>query len=85
MLVPLLRLSTFSQSNKSTTSDLIDRIPNAALTWRLSAVREVVFSGFQLDLYSAEEKAFAYWYASRLMGAHLAALEDMFSVVPEGG
>ena len=57
------------------------QIPNAALVWRLSTVREVVFSGFQLELYTAEEKPFAYWYASQVIEAHLSCLDNMFPLL----
>lgn len=59
-------------------------IPACALVWRLSVVREVVLSGFQLELYTSEEKPFAYWYASQVIEAHLACLDDMLLAVPPG-
>jgi len=61
--------------------DIVMQIPNAALVWRLSTVREVVFSGFQLELYTAEEKPFAYWYASQVIEAHLSCLDNMFPLL----
>jgi hypothetical protein len=59
-------------------------IPACALVWRISVIREVVLSGFQLELYTSEEKPFAYWYASQVMEAHLACLDDMLPAVPPG-
>jgi N-alpha-acetyltransferase 35, NatC auxiliary subunit len=64
---------------------ILYHIPNAALVWRLAIVREVIFSGFQLDLYSADEKPFAYWYAAQVIEAHLTCLDEMASVIPQGG
>ena len=55
-----------------------------ALLWRLSVVREVILSGFQLELYAREEKCFAYWYAAEVMDAHLGCLDNLTSIVQEG-
>ncbi|KAJ7700787.1 Mak10 subunit, NatC N-terminal acetyltransferase-domain-containing protein [Mycena rosella] len=60
---------------------IMKHIPACALVWRLSVVREVVLSGFQLELYTSEEKPFAYWYASQVIEAHLACLDDMLLAV----
>ncbi|KAF8162736.1 Mak10 subunit, NatC N-terminal acetyltransferase-domain-containing protein [Crassisporium funariophilum] len=60
---------------------LITRLPNVALIWRLSIVREVILSGFQLDLYAPEEKSFAYWYAVQAIEAHLSYLDDLLHLV----
>jgi N-alpha-acetyltransferase 35, NatC auxiliary subunit len=63
---------------------LIARLPDVALLWRLSVVREVILSGFQLELYSREEKSFAYWYAVEVIDAHLSCLDNLTSIVQEG-
>ncbi|KAJ7119014.1 Mak10 subunit, NatC N-terminal acetyltransferase-domain-containing protein [Mycena epipterygia] len=63
-------------------TEIMKHIPACALVWRLSVVREVVLSGFQLELYTSEEKPFAYWYASQVIEAHLACLDDMLLAVP---
>ena len=55
-----------------------------ALLWRLSVVREVILSGFQLELYCRDEKPFAYWYAADVIDAHLSCLDNLTSIVPEG-
>ncbi|KAJ7891358.1 Mak10 subunit, NatC N-terminal acetyltransferase-domain-containing protein [Mycena olivaceomarginata] len=60
---------------------VMKQLPACALVWRLSVIREVVLSGFQLELYTSEEKPFAYWYASQVMDAHLACLDDMLLAV----
>ncbi|KAJ7290144.1 Mak10 subunit, NatC N-terminal acetyltransferase-domain-containing protein [Mycena rebaudengoi] len=62
-------------------ANVAGHIPACALVWRLSVVREVVLSGFQLELYTSEEKPFAYWYLSQVLEAHLACLDDMLLVV----
>ncbi|KAL0563501.1 N-alpha-acetyltransferase, non-catalitic subunit [Marasmius crinis-equi] len=61
---------------------LILKIPSAALLWRLSTTREVILSGFQLELYNAVERPFAYLYASQVIEAHLSTIDDVKSVVP---
>jgi N-alpha-acetyltransferase 35, NatC auxiliary subunit len=63
---------------------MIARLPDVALLWRLSVVREVILSGFQLELYSREEKSFAYWYAVEVIAAHLSCLDNLTSIVQEG-
>ena len=55
-----------------------------ALLWRLSVVREVILSGFQLELYGREEKSFAYWYAVEVIDAHLSCLDNLTSIVQDG-
>jgi len=64
---------------------LLTRLPDIALLWRLPIVREVVLSGFQLDLYSEDERAFAYWYSVRIMEEHLDCLDNLLLGVSEGG
>jgi hypothetical protein len=63
---------------------LIARLPDVALLWRLSVVREVILSGFQLELYGREERSFAYWYAVEVIDAHLSCLDNLTSIVQEG-
>ncbi|KAF7324457.1 hypothetical protein MSAN_02517700 [Mycena sanguinolenta] len=62
-------------------TNVMKHLPACALVWRLSVIREVVLSGFQLELYTSEEKPFAYWYASQVMDAHLACLDAMLLAV----
>ncbi|KAJ7215317.1 Mak10 subunit, NatC N-terminal acetyltransferase-domain-containing protein [Mycena haematopus] len=62
-------------------SNVMKHLPTCALVWRLSVIREVVLSGFQLELYTSEEKAFAYWYASQVIDAHLVCLDAMLLAV----
>lgn len=64
--------------------NIIKQIPSAALLWRLSTVREVIFSGFQLELYTSEEKPFAYWYAVQVIDSHLSCLDSLLLVVEKG-
>ena len=47
-------------------------------------MREVILSGFQLELYGRDEKSFAYWYAMEVIDAHLSCLDNLTSIVPEG-
>ncbi|CAK5263962.1 unnamed protein product [Mycena citricolor] len=62
-------------------SQAVYHFPKCVLLWRLSVVREVVLSGFQLELYTSEEKSFAYWYASQVLHAHLECLDELLSAV----
>ncbi|KAF8172074.1 Mak10 subunit, NatC N-terminal acetyltransferase-domain-containing protein [Pholiota molesta] len=63
---------------------LLAQLPTVALLWRLSIVREVVLSGFQLELYAPGERAFAYWYAAQVIEAHLNCLDNILPVVQRG-
>jgi hypothetical protein len=59
-------------------------MPDAALHVRLEAAREIVLSGFQLELYAAAERPVAYWYAKRILEADAEVLGRLLEVVPEG-
>ncbi|KDQ59783.1 hypothetical protein JAAARDRAFT_33351 [Jaapia argillacea MUCL 33604] len=60
---------------------IIKAVPKAILVWRLSIIREIVFSGFQQELYMADERASAYWYASRVLECQLNVLDDLLGFV----
>lgn len=62
----------------------VDVLPNLALHGRLSVTREVVLSGFQLDMYTAEEKAMAYWYVGQVLAVHVECLASLLSAVLRG-
>ncbi|KAG7086374.1 hypothetical protein E1B28_002334 [Marasmius oreades] len=63
-------------------SSLVFKMPSAALLWRLSTMREVILSGFQLQLYSPAERPFAYLYASQVIDVHLSTIENVMTIVP---
>ncbi|KAJ7611761.1 Mak10 subunit, NatC N-terminal acetyltransferase-domain-containing protein [Roridomyces roridus] len=63
-------------------TEIVKHLPAAALHWRLSAIREVVLSGFQMELYTSEEKPFAYWYASQIIEAHLSCMDGVLPALP---
>ncbi|KAG6861782.1 hypothetical protein C0995_012286 [Termitomyces sp. Mi166 len=65
-------------------ASLIMHLPKVPLVWRLSAIREIVFSGFQLELFSLEERPFAYYYVSQVIEEHLSCLDDLLVVVAKG-
>jgi len=54
------------------------------LSWRLSIIREVLLSGFQLELYVDDEKSFVYWELSQVAHEHLATLNSLEPVIPKG-
>lgn len=60
------------------------QLPNVILVWRLSAIREVILSGFQLELFSREEKPVAYWYGTQVIDAHLSCLDNLLRAMPKG-
>lgn len=63
---------------------MVEVIPDVAFHERLLVTREVVLSGFQLDLYSNDEKTAAYWYAAEVLAADKECLERLLSVVSHG-
>jgi hypothetical protein len=62
----------------------MDALPNVILLWRLEIIREVLLSGFQLELYVEDEKSFVYWELSQVTHEHLATLHALEPVIPEG-
>ncbi|PFH53575.1 hypothetical protein AMATHDRAFT_73372 [Amanita thiersii Skay4041] len=77
----LLDAASVLRSSGFPTSNILLRLPTVVLYWKLSTIREVIFSGFQLELYSPEETPFAYWYATQVIEAQLECLDDLCSVV----
>lgn len=49
---------------------------------RLSVITEVIFSGFELDLYTREEWAMIYWYAEQVLSTQVTVLEDLEAMIP---
>ena len=47
-------------------------------------MREVLLSGFQLQLYVDDEKSFVYWELSHVAHEHLATLNSLEPVIPKG-
>ncbi|TCD64688.1 hypothetical protein EIP91_003802, partial [Steccherinum ochraceum] len=65
------------------TQALTDAILATPLLWQISVAREIVLSGFQQELYTAEERPVAYWYAAQILKIHLTLLVTVQKVVPE--
>jgi len=63
--------------------DLLSRLRAVVLMYRLSVIREVIYSGFQISLYSAEERVFAYWYAAQVLELQLSCMDEIMSGMPE--
>ena len=47
-------------------------------------MREIVLSGFQLELYAKEEKAFAYWYTACILELHMNCLHALMPTLVQG-
>jgi len=84
MLFTPLHVPLIIKSQNSAEIDVVAQLPSAILIWRLSVLREIALSGFQLELYNGDEKAFAYWYTTQIIAEHVAALNSLISVVPGG-
>ncbi|KAF8872660.1 Mak10 subunit, NatC N-terminal acetyltransferase-domain-containing protein [Gymnopilus junonius] len=65
-------------------SNVLSKLPDIALSWRLSIIREVVLSGFQLELYATHERPFAYWYVAQIVETHLECLDGLLAMVQTG-
>lgn len=63
--------------------DIVMQLPDVVLVWRLSAIREVILSGFQLELFALEERPVAYWYGTQVLDTHLSCLDNLLRVVPK--
>lgn len=59
-------------------------IPLVILHWRACIIRDTVLSGFELDLYSADECPFAYWYLSQVLTIQEETLKELLKFVSQG-
>lgn len=76
-------LNDFYQQDQ-TKLDHVRRARVAVLMYRLSTIREVVLSGFQLSLYTNEERVFAYWYVVQVLEMHLACIDQLMPGMSSG-
>ncbi|THG95833.1 hypothetical protein EW145_g7894 [Phellinidium pouzarii] len=65
-------------------SRILKCIPLAVLHWRAGVIRDIILAGFELELYALDERPFAYWYLSQLLGGHENILRELLDVVPQG-
>ncbi|KAI6124048.1 Mak10 subunit, NatC N-terminal acetyltransferase-domain-containing protein, partial [Pisolithus croceorrhizus] len=56
-------------------TDVVARLRPVVLTRRLETISDIVLSGFQLSLYSVNERPLAYWYLARVLEQHLTCLD----------
>jgi hypothetical protein len=63
---------------------VLDGLPRLAEHAFLVTAREMVFSGFSLELYGVDERPAAYWYAARLLSADRDVIDALVLAVPEG-
>ncbi|TFK45527.1 hypothetical protein OE88DRAFT_1784499, partial [Heliocybe sulcata] len=72
------------QTEDESEARILDAFQKALLLWRLEIIREVVLSGFQLELYNPNELSMAYWYACQVMMAQLECLDVLLAAAPPG-
>ncbi|TDL18511.1 Mak10-domain-containing protein [Rickenella mellea] len=65
-------------------AQICECVPQAILHWRIGVIRDIILSGFELELYSAHERPFAYWYLFGILGAHERLLRELIEFVPRG-
>ncbi|KXN91924.1 N-alpha-acetyltransferase, 35 NatC auxiliary subunit [Leucoagaricus sp. SymC.cos] len=63
--------------------NIISAVSKAILLWRLHSIREIVFSGFRLELYAPEERTLAYWYLTQLFELELECYETFLPSIPQ--
>ncbi|KAI6131168.1 Mak10 subunit, NatC N-terminal acetyltransferase-domain-containing protein [Pisolithus croceorrhizus] len=63
-------------------TDVVTRLRSVVLMRRLETISDIVLSGFQLSLYSVNERPLAYWYLTRVLEQHLACLDEIIEVLP---
>ena len=68
----------------SSTVDPVFQLPRAIALWRCSMLREIVLSGFQMELYNADEKTFASWYTTQIIEEHIATLDTLMPLISKG-
>jgi len=80
---------TFAVSEKANPSmdekdrKLVDALKGVVLLWRLSIIREVLLSGFQLELYVEDEKSFVYWQLGQVVHEHTSILNGLEPIIPK--
>ncbi|KAI6103733.1 Mak10 subunit, NatC N-terminal acetyltransferase-domain-containing protein [Pisolithus croceorrhizus] len=63
-------------------TDVVARLRPVVLMRRLETISDIVLSGFQLSLYSVNERPLAYWYLARVLEQHLTCLDEIIEVLP---
>lgn len=63
---------------------ILQCIPFSILHWRISCVCAIILTGFELELYSDDERPFAYWYLSEVCGFHDKVLQQLLGHVSLG-
>ncbi|KAI6125227.1 Mak10 subunit, NatC N-terminal acetyltransferase-domain-containing protein [Pisolithus croceorrhizus] len=63
-------------------TDVVTRLRSVVLMRRLETISDIVLSGFQLSLYSVNERPLAYWYLARVLEQHLTCLDEIIEVLP---
>lgn len=59
-------------------ASMAKRIPLVIMYFRVDQMVEILFSGFEAELYSQEEMPFLYWYLSRtILPKQLRTLDDL--------
>lgn len=62
---------------------MANRIPAVVLHFRIDQMSEIIFAGFEAELYSREEMPFLYWYLSRiLLEKQLSVLDALAKELP---
>ncbi|OCB91093.1 hypothetical protein A7U60_g1658 [Sanghuangporus baumii] len=78
-----LAMTARTKPRDSADSRVLKCIPLAILHWRAGIARDIVLSGFELELHAPDERPFAYWYLSEILQTHEEVLKELLSAVPE--
>ncbi|KAF8589714.1 hypothetical protein K439DRAFT_1628492 [Ramaria rubella] len=65
-------------SSITSSESTLSRVPLIIRHTRLSIITEVIFSGFELELYARHEWVMVYWYLGRILSTQIAVLDDLY-------
>ncbi|KAI0034972.1 Mak10 subunit, NatC N-terminal acetyltransferase-domain-containing protein [Vararia minispora EC-137] len=84
LYIRLRQFADTTQAHDQNELVYLRNVPRVALMWRLECLREIVFSGFKLELYAPSERPFAYWYLCRILSDHLFILDTIDPMISSG-
>ncbi|KAJ2914192.1 hypothetical protein MD484_g6206, partial [Candolleomyces efflorescens] len=67
--------------NPDVQNHIATKLPQVVSLFRLEAIREIVLAGFQLELYTPEERPYAYYYTSRVVEAHIECCDEILPFI----
>ena len=63
-------------------TQLAQSVPLAILHFRLIVIRDIILTGFELELYSYDERPFAYWYLAKICDGQTRVSRKLAEIAP---